>query len=110
MMHEQIAEFKKILNKNRIDKVKNENDKKECLLYIINDYFRAKEIDAFFKDMVENNPILKNLASKINANIKNTKKFTLTKLSGFYKFIAAGDKEGFINFLKIKDKSKYNFE
>ena len=107
---EQSLEFKKILNRNRIEKVKNENERKECLLYIISDYFKAKEIDGFFKNMIENNPIFKNFSAKISANIKNTKEFTLKKLNGICKYIAAGDKNGFINFLKIKDKSKSNFE
>ena len=60
--------------------------------------------------MIETNPIFKNFSAKIYANIKNTKEFTLKKLNGICKYIAAGDKNGFINFLKIKDKSKSNFE
>ena len=107
---EQSKEFKTILNKNRVDKVKNETEKNNCLLFIISDYFKAKEIDGFFKNMVDNNPIFKNFAAKINANIKNIKEFTLKKLNGICKFIATGDKNGFINFLKIKDKTKSNFE
>ena len=84
--------------------------KKDSLLYIISDYFKDKEIDRFFKNMVENNSIFKSQANKINANLRNTKEFTLKKLNGICKFIAAGDKNGFANFLKIKDKAKSNFE
>ena len=108
---EQTLEFKKILNKNRIEKVKNDTEKTTCLLYIINDYFKLKEIDNYFKNIVENNPIFKNFSAKIYANIKNTKEFTLKKLSGICKYIAAGDKNGFNNFLKTKDKGgKHSFE
>ena len=107
---EQTKEFKNILNANRIDKAKTDNEKKDCLLYIISDYFKDKEIDKFFKNMVDNNSIFKSQANKINANLKNTKEFTLKKLNGICKFIAAGDKNGFVNFLKIKDKTKSNFE
>ena len=108
---EQTLEFKKILNKNRIEKVKTDADKNACLLYIINDYFKLKEIDTYFKNLVENNPIFKNFSAKIFANIKNTKEFTLKKLSGICKYISAGDKNGFNNFLKAKDRGgKNSFE
>lgn len=107
---EQTPEFKKLLNKNRIDKISNESDKLNCLLYIISDYFKMKEIDGYFKNLVENNPIFKNYSAKIFANIKNTKEFTLKKLNGICKYIAAGDKTGFTNFMKIKDKGKSNFD
>ena len=108
---EQTLEFKKILNKNRIDKATNESEKTTCLLYIISDYFKLKEIDGYFKNIVENNPIFKNYSAKIYANIKNTKEFTLKKLNGICKYIAAGDKNGFVNLMKIKDKGgKVSFE
>ncbi len=55
--------------------------------------------------------MLKPFASKLNASSKNTKEFTLKKLNGICKYIAAGDKNGFNNFVKIKDKGgKYSFE
>ena len=107
---EQSKELKNILSKNRVDKVKTETEKSNCLLYIISDYFKAKEIDKYFKNMVDSNPIFKNFSAKINANIKNIKEFTLKKLNGICKFIAIGDKNGFDNFLKIKDKTKSNYE
>ena len=108
---EQTLEFKKILNKNRIEKAVNENEKATCLLYIISDYFKVKEIDGYFKNIVENNPIFKNYSAKIYANIKNTKEFTLKKLNGICKYIAAGDKNGFVNFMKLKDKGgKISFD
>jgi hypothetical protein len=99
------------LNKNRIDKVKSESDKATFLLYIISDYFKLKEIDPYFKNIIDNNPVLKPFAAKINSNIKNTKEFTLKKLNGICKYIAIGDKNGFNNFVKIKDKGgKSNFD
>ena len=108
---EQTPEFKKILNKNRIEKVKTDDEKIACLLYIINDYFKLKEIDNYFKNLVENNPIFKNFSAKIFANIKNTKEFTLKKLSGICKYVSVGDKNGFNNLLKAKDKGgKLSFE
>ena len=108
---EQTLEFKKILNKNRIEKANNEAEKLTCLLYIISDYFKLKEIDGFFKNIVDSNPIFKNYSAKIFANIKNTKEFTLKKLNGICKYIAAGDKNGFVNFMKIRDKGgKHSFE
>ena len=107
---EQTPEFKKLLNKNRIDKIANESEKLNCLLYIISDYFKLKEIDGYFKNIVDNNPIFKNYSAKIFANIKNTKEFTLKKLNGICKYIASGDKTGFNNFMKVKDKGKTNFD
>ena len=38
-------DFKKILSKNKVDKVRTDNEKTTCLLYIISDYFKLKEID-----------------------------------------------------------------
>ena len=108
---EQSPEFKKILNKNRIEKVKSENDKASCLCYIISDYFKLKEIDLYFKSIIEQNPIFQSLSAKINANLKNPKEFLLKKLIGICKYISIGDKNGFYNFMKIKDKNgKSNFE
>ncbi len=108
---EQTQEFKKILAKNRVDKVKTESDKATCLLYIINDFFRMKEIDGYFKSIIDNNPMFQTFSSKINANIKTLKEFTLKKLNGICKYISTGDKSGFYNFMKIKDKSvKNNFD
>ena len=108
---EQTPEFKKILNKNRIEKVKTETDKTTFLLYIISDYFKIKEIDPYFKNIIDNNPVLKPFSHKLNANIKDTKEFTLKKLNGICKYIAIGDKNGFNNFIKIKDKGgKHSFE
>ena len=108
---EQTPEFKKILNKNRIEKVKLENEKAACLCYIINDYFKLKELDAYFKNIIEKNPIFQPLSAKIYANLKNPKEFLLKKLNGICKYISIGDKNGFYNFLKIKDKNgKSNFE
>ena len=108
---EKSQEFKKILNKNRIEKVKSENDKAACLFYIISDYFKLKEIDIYFKNIIEQNPIFQLLSSKINANLKNPKEFLLKKLSGICKYTSIWNKNGFYNFMKIKDKScKSNFE
>ena len=109
--YEQTQDFKKILNRNRIDKVKTESDKINCLLYIISDYFKQKEIDAYFKEIIDSNPIFQSYAPKINTHIKNTKEFTLKKLSGICKYVAAGDKTGYYNFMRIKDKNgKGNYE
>ena len=81
------------------------------MLYIISDYFKSKEIDPYFKNIIDNNPVLKPFSHKLNANIKNTKEFTLKKLNGICKYIAVGDKNGFNNFIKIKDKGgKHSFE
>ena len=108
---EQTQDFKKILNKNRIEKVKTETDKSACLVYIINDYFKLKEIDAYFKNIIEQNPIFQPLSAKIYANLKNPKEFLLKKLNGACKYISIGDKNGFYNFMKVKDKNgKSNFE
>ena len=108
---EQTPEFKKILNKNRIEKVKLESEKAACLCYIISDYFKLKELDAFFKNIIEQNPIFQPLSAKIYANLKNPKEFLLKKLNGICKYISLGDKNGFYNFMKIKDTSgKSNFE
>ena len=108
---EQTQEFKKILNKNRIEKVKSDSDKSACLVYIINDYFKLKEIDTYFKNIIEQNPIFQPLSAKIYANLKNPKEFLLKKLNGACKYISIGDKNGFYNFMKIKDKNgKSNFE
>ena len=108
---EQTQDFKKILNKNRIEKVKTETDKSACLVYIINDYFKLKEIDAYFKNIIEHNPIFQPLSAKIYANLKNPKEFLLKKLNGACKYISIGDKNGFYNFMKVKDKNgKSNFE
>ena len=108
---EQSPEFKKILNKNRIEKVKLESEKAACLCYIISDYFKLKELDAFFKNIIEQNPIFQPLSAKIYANLKNPKEFLLKKLNGICKYISLGDKNGFYNFMKIKDTTgKSNFE
>ena len=108
---EQSPEFKKILNKNRIEKVKLESEKAACLCYIISDYFKLKELDAFFKNIIEQNPIFQPLSAKIYANLKNPKEFLLKKLNGICKYISLGDKNGFYNFMKIKDNTgKSNFE
>jgi hypothetical protein len=107
----QTKDFKAILNRNRIERVKTESDKINCLLYIINDYFRLKEIDPYFKSIIDSNPVFQSYASKINIHIKNTKEFTLKKLSGICKYVAAGDKTGYYNFMRIKDKNgKGNYE
>jgi len=108
---DQTPEFKKILNKNRIEKAKLENEKSICLVYIINDYFKLKEIDAYFKNIIEQNPIFQPLSAKIYANLKNPKEFLLKKLNTICKYISIGDKSGFYNFMKVKDKNgKSNFE
>ena len=108
---EQSQEFKKILAKNKIDKIKSENDKTNCLLYIISDYFKMKELDEYFKDVIDNNPIFQNFSSKILANIRVPKEFTLKKLNGTCKYISAGDKSGFYTFNNIKNKvPKNDFE
>ena len=108
---EQTPEFKKILNKNRIEKAKTENEKASCLCYIINDYLKLKEIDGYFKNIIEQNPIFQPLSAKIYANLKTPKEFLLKKLNGACKYISFGDKNGFYNFMKIKDKTgKSNFE
>ena len=109
--YEQTQDFKKILSRNRIEKVKTESDKINCLLFIINDYFKLKEIDPYFKSILDSNPIFQSYASKINTHIKNTKEFTLKKLSGICKYVAAGDKVGYYNFMRVKDKNgKGNYE
>jgi hypothetical protein len=109
--YEQTQDFKKILSRNRIEKVKTESDKINCLLFIINDYFKLKEIDPYFKSILDSNPIFQSYASKLNAHIKNTKEFTLKKLSGICKYVAAGDKVGYYNFMRVKDKNgKGNYE
>ena len=108
---EQSQEFKKILAKNKIDKIKSENDKTNCLLYIISDYFKMKEIDEYFKYIIDNNPIFQDFSSKILSNIRTPKEFTLKKLNGICKYISAGDKNGFYTFNNIKNKvPKNNFE
>ena len=108
---EQSEEFKKILNKNKIEKVKTDVEKSTCLLYIINDYFKLKEIDSYFKNIVDMNPMFKAFSSQILANIKTAKEFMIKKLSGICKYISAGDKNGYHNFIKIKEKGdKNNFE
>ena len=108
---EQSPEFKKILNKNRIEKVKSDAEKASCLCYIISDYFKLKEVDAYFKNIIEQNPLFQPLSAKIFANLKNPKEFLLKKLSGICKYISIGDKNGFYNFMKIKDKNgKSNFD
>jgi hypothetical protein len=104
-------DFKKILNKNRVDKVRTDNEKTTCLLYIISDYFKLKEIDGFFRSIIEKNPMFKSYSSKIYSNIKTPKEFTLKKLNGICKYISSGDKSGFYNFIKVKDKGlKNNFD
>lgn len=104
-------DFKKILSKNRVDKVRTDNEKTNCLLYIISDYFKLKEIDGYFKSIIEKNPMFKSYASKIYSNIKTPKEFTLKKLNGLCKYISNGDKSGFYNFIKVKDKGiKNNFD
>ena len=108
---EQSLEFRKILNRNRIEKCKTETDKPNYLLLILNDYFKIKEIEPYFKSIVEKNPIFQTLSAKINTHMKSTKEFTLKKLSGICKYISAGDKEGYYNFMKIRDKhGKGNYE
>ena len=108
---EQSQDFKKILTKNKIDKVKTENDKTTCLLYIISDYFKLKEIDEYFKNIIDSNPIFQSFSSEIYSNIKTPKEFTLKKLNGICKFISVGDKNGFYNFVNIKNKgAKNNFD
>ena len=108
---EQTQEFKKILNKNRIEKVKTESDKSACLCYIISDYFKLKELETYFKNIIEQNPIFQPLSAKIYANLKNPKEFLIKKLNGICKYISIGDKNGFYNFMKIKDKTgKSNFD
>ena len=108
---EQTPEFKKILNKNRIEKVKMDNEKSACLCYIISDYFKLKELDPYFKNIIEQNPLFQPISAKIYANLKNPKEFLTKKLNGICKYISIGDKNGFYNFMKIKDKNgKSNFE
>ena len=70
-----------------------------------------KELDEYFKDVIDNNPIFQNFSSKILANIRVPKEFTLKKLNGTCKYISAGDKSGFYTFNNIKNKvPKNNFE
>ena len=108
---EQTPEFKKILNKNRIEKAKSDSEKAVCLCYIISDYLKLKEIDAYFKNIIEQNPIFQPLSAKIYANLKTPKEFLLKRLNGACKYISIGDKNGFYNFMKIKDKTgKSNFD
>jgi hypothetical protein len=108
---EQTPEFKKILNKNRIEKAKSDSEKAVCLCYIISDYLKLKEIDAYFKNIIEQNPIFQPLSAKIYANLKTPKEFLLKRLNGACKYISFGDKNGFYNFMKIKDKTgKSNFD
>ena len=88
-----------------------ESEKSACLCYIISDYFKLKELDPYFKNIIEQNPIFQPLSAKIYANLKNPKEFLIKKLNGICKYISIGDKNGFYNFLKIKDKNgKSNFE
>ena len=104
-------DFKKILSKNRVDKVRTDTEKTTCLLYIISDYFKLKELDAYFKSIIDKNPMFKSYSSKIYSNIKTPKEFTLKKLNGICKFISSADKSGFYNFIKVKDKGiKNNFD
>ena len=108
---EQPQDFKKILTKNRVDKARTDIEKTTCLLYIISDYFKLKEIDEYFKNIIEKNPMFQTYASKIYSNIKTPKEFTLKKLNGICKYISSGDKSGFYNFIKVKDKGlKNNFD
>ena len=103
-----LSDFKNILGKNRVDKVKDDKDKSEFLRNIISDYFRYKVIDKFFKNMIDSNPMLKAFQSQINKNLKNTKEFSLRKLNAIDAFVAAGDKNAFCNFMKLKEKDKAN--
>ena len=104
----EFQDFKKILARNRVDKVKNDKEKVEYLKNIISDYLRYKEIDKYFKNMMDTNPIFKGLSSKIMKNIKKPKEFSLRKLNAINALIASGDKNAFINFMKIKEKDKIN--
>ena len=101
-------DFKKILAKNKVERVKTEKEKVEYLKNVISDYFRYKEIDKFFRKMIDANPIFKGVSSKINKNVKNTKEFSLRKLNAINALVASGDKNAFYNFMKIKEKDKVN--
>ena len=101
-------DFKKILAKNKVERVKTEKEKVEYLKNVISDYFRYKEIDKFFRKMIDSNPVFKGVSSKINKNVKNTKEFSLRKLNAINALVACGDKNAFYNFMKIKEKDKVN--
>ena len=104
----ELQDFKKILAKNKVERVKTEKEKVEYLKNVISDYFRYKEIDKFFRKMIESNPIFKGVSSKIMKNVKNTKEFSLRKLNAINALVASGDKNAFYNFMKIKEKDKVN--
>ena len=103
-----LYDFKKILNKNRADKVKNDKEKCDFLKNIISDYFRYSVIDKYFKKMIDENPMLKMVQSKITKNLKNTKEFSIRKLNAINSLVASGDKNSFCNFMKLKEKDKAN--
>ena len=96
-----LADFKHLLAKNRVDRVKNDKDKSEFLKNIISDYFRYKVIDKYFKKTIDINPMLKAIQSKITKNLKNTKEFSLRKLNAINAFVAAGDKSAFCNIYRL---------
>lgn len=96
-------EFKNILIKAKADKCQNETEKKNAIKKILNDYSKEKEIDNYFKKLLNSNPIFDSVTDKMAKSIENVKEMTLKKISVIINLIFSQEKKTFLSFLKLKD-------
>ena len=66
-------EFKNILARVKAEKITGESEKKKAIKKILNDYTKEKEIDNFFKKLLNSNPIFDSVNDKMTKSIENVK-------------------------------------
>ena len=99
-------EFKNILTRVKADKITGESEKKNAIKKILNDYTKEKEIDNYFKKLLNSNPIFDSVNDKMTKSIENVKEMTLKKISVIINLVFSQEKKTFLNFLKLKDSDQ----
>ena len=99
-------EFKNILTRVKADKITGESEKKNAIKKILNDYTKEKEIDNYFKKLLNSNPIFDSVNDKMAKSIENVKEMTLKKISVIINLVFSQEKKTFLNFLKLKDSDQ----
>ena len=72
----------------------------------MNDYTKEKEIDNYFKKLLNSNPIFDSVNDKMAKSIENVKEMTLKKISVIINLVFSQEKKTFLNFLKLKDSDQ----
>ena len=75
-------EFKNILARVKAEKITGESEKKKAIKKILNDYTKEKEIDNFFKKLLNSNPIFDSVNDKMTKSIENVKVIQFSVLAG----------------------------